>query len=163
MLRQCSCFCVVGRPAWRSKEDTVAGLVEAVCINDQKVCCAEDRYGKSCKKCPGRTSEGTVCSGHGTCGGAGTRKGNGKCTCTSLGHEGKACEKCKTNWFKLPDAHSEATCEKCDVACNECTGSGPGHCVEVRWGPDLRRNGCHPVAPVLTLAIGTTLAVRQGV
>jgi len=95
-----------------------------LCVDKLKFCCPNDKtYGPKCSLCPGYEKDSDewskVCSGHGTCEGAGDRKGTGKCSCDSS-YKGKKCDQCKANFFKAENGD----CRKCHKSCKSgCSGS----------------------------------------
>ena len=91
-----------------------------MCVKELKFCCSDDKsYGSKCNKCPGYNKESsTVCNDHGTCEGAGDRKGTGKCKCTS-NYKGKTCNECKARFYK----NENNECKTCHQGCkNSCSG-----------------------------------------
>ena len=69
--------------------------------------CIAGHHGPACSQCPGLTVDGSPCSGHGTCDGAGTRvAGRGGCTCDQ-------------GWRGL-DCGEKVPCSDLD----ECSGNG---------------------------------------
>ena len=78
-----------------------------------KYCCPKsDQFGPKCKSCP-KNNDGHVCSGHGTCEGAGDKEGSGKCTCEN-GYKGSNCRECHEDYYfdeKTKD------CNKCSDSC----------------------------------------------
>jgi len=68
------------------------------CVEKSKACCEdENAFGKDCTPCPTNVNQ-EICSGRGTCEGAGDRKGKGGCKCNS-GYKGKNCDKCSSEYF----------------------------------------------------------------
>lgn len=111
---------------WWAQEER-EDLTQWLCYDRAKLCCPEGRYGKECKKCPGGSS---VCGGHGSCNGDGSRVGTGKCQCNH-GYAGKDCGKCITGFY-LSD---NSTCEACHPSCEGgCTGAGPAYCAACKMG-----------------------------
>lgn len=113
---------------WRKNAaDGPSKLYDTICVKQAKVCCAAGTFGKSCKACPGGAK--SPCSVHGTCDGAGTRGGKGKCKCHS-GYTGKSCSKCKKTHFRMGGGETDETsCVQCNAACSGgCTGPGTKFC-----------------------------------
>ena len=82
--------------------------------------CEDGFYGPDCLPCPGLSSSGgatTVCSGHGTCDGSGTRAGTGVCSCTGV-YKGTACDACPAGFW----GPSCSTCPACVMG--TCNGTG---------------------------------------
>ncbi|XP_065066902.1 cysteine-rich with EGF-like domain protein 2-A isoform X2 [Rhopilema esculentum] len=113
---------------WYKKTEEQPSLKEYLCTDKIKVCCPENTYGSSCKECPG--GKVTPCSGHGSCQGAGTRGGNGKCSCDN-GYEGDTCSECQDGYY---DA-GNTTCKTCHEACKStCTEAGTSGCDDCKDG-----------------------------
>merc|ERR1712087_715372 len=111
-------------------------LFKFLCLEENKHCCSNNyTFGEKCSKCPGHKkieeNNHQVCNNFGTCTGAGDRKGSGKCKCNT-GHVGKACEKCKSNFFKNSENNK---CEKCHKSCyNNCNGNSDANCLADKKG-----------------------------
>lgn len=113
-------------------------LHKYVCIRKAKVCCDAGKFGKKCDECPGGAA--TPCSNHGTCKGAGDRKGKGKCKCET-GYIGKRCAKCGPLYYKEPvedevvNGSLPYACAACSDACAKgCKGAGDTKCTACASG-----------------------------
>lgn len=112
---------------WHKQRNKNVRLHDYLCISKLKVCCAEGRFGPNCQPCP------TDCSQHGTCDGAGTRKGTGRCVCNPS-YTGEQCERCADDHFRIATSGDHFTCQRCDPACEGCYGLGKTNCTGCRQG-----------------------------
>jgi len=118
-----------------------ADLHKYLCIDKLKSCCPDNHYGANCKPCPGYPHN--VCSKSGKCKGAGTRKGNGKCSCDT-GYEGEVCDSCAATYYKAYQDEHKLLCAPCHPSCQgPCTQAGPKGCsvCSTGWVMDTEK-GC---------------------
>ena len=88
------------------------------CVEKSKSCCEDkNSFGKDCQACPTNVNQ-EVCSGRGTCEGAGDRKGKGGCKCNH-GYFGKHCDECSSEYFleKEVSMTEKPLCTKCLHKC----------------------------------------------
>lgn len=107
------------------------------CVEKSKACCEdENAFGKDCTPCPTNVNQ-EICSGRGTCEGAGDRKGKGGCKCNS-GYKGKNCDKCSSEYFLEAEITmtEKPLCTRCMHKCKECKG-GKGKCLGCREGYEI--------------------------
>merc|ERR1739838_1012361 len=108
-----------------------------------KVCCEAEHYGADCKPCEVMGSNGKLCSGNGKCKGGGTRKGNGKCSC-SKEYGGEECDKCSSGFYESFKDASKLLCSPCHKACaGYCSGPGPKACAKCEKGYEMNTEGTH--------------------
>ncbi|XP_014233062.1 cysteine-rich with EGF-like domain protein 2 [Trichogramma pretiosum] len=113
---------------WFKKQETDPDLFEYLCITKAERCCPKDTYGPQCTECPGFPD--SVCNNNGKCKGAGTRKGNGKCTC-DRGYTGDSCFECASGFYQSYKDKRKLLCTACHSACKgDCTGGSPQDCTE---------------------------------
>eukprot|EP00051_Salpingoeca_urceolata_P020792 m.317067 g.317067 ORF g.317067 m.317067 type:complete len:428 (+) comp19683_c0_seq8:297-1580(+) len=129
-----------------SFESDAEDLQTFLCIDTLKVCCPSNHYGKDCKPCSPEASK--PCNHHGTCQGAGSRTGTGKCQC-DRGYKGKNCSKCeKTHFLKMfgkDESAKHFVCEECDASCSGCSGPGANSCKKCKSGYALEGENCTDV------------------
>lgn len=116
-------------------------LHKYLCIDTLKSCCPDNHYGANCKPCPGFPDN--VCNKNGKCKGAGTRKGNGKCSCDA-GYEGDLCDSCAPTYYKSYQDEQKLLCSPCHSSCQgSCTQAGPKGCsvCSPGWFMDTEK-GC---------------------
>lgn len=108
---------------WFNRQTDEPNLYKYFCIKTIKHCCPDLHYGENCTPCEGYPD--SVCNNNGKCKGAGTRKGNGKCSC-DLGYGGDKCNKCAENYFEAYKDEKKLLCSKCHISCDgSCTSAGP--------------------------------------
>jgi hypothetical protein len=117
---------------WFIEQTNNLDLFDYLCIEKAKKCCPKDQYGPNCVKCLGYPDN--VCSNNGKCKGAGTRKGNGKCTC-DYGYIGEYCFECDNGFYQSYKDEKKLLCSSCHRACKKtCTGGGSKDCHECNIG-----------------------------
>ncbi|XP_069692770.1 cysteine-rich with EGF-like domain protein 2 isoform X5 [Periplaneta americana] len=124
---------------WFSKQDV--DLYTFLCIKTLKHCCPDNHYGADCKPCPGFPSN--ICNKSGKCKGAGTRKGNGKCSCEA-GYMGELCNSCASEYYESYRDEDKLLCSPCHSSCQgSCTQAGPKGCSVCKpgWFMDTEK-GC---------------------
>ena len=99
---------------WRG--DKEVALFESFCVDKVELCCSEGSYGPGCATC--LKWQERVCSGHGKCGGSGTRGGDGQCQC-HRGYQHTNCTVCSHGYYKM-DFDDTFSCVACDTKCNGC-------------------------------------------
>ncbi|CAG5087212.1 Oidioi.mRNA.OKI2018_I69.PAR.g11484.t1.cds [Oikopleura dioica] len=107
------------------------------CVEKSKSCCEDkNSFGKDCQACPTNVNQ-EVCSGRGTCEGAGDRKGKGGCKCNH-GYSGKHCDECSSEYFleKEVSMTEKPLCTKCLHKCKQCKGE-KGKCLGCRDGYEV--------------------------
>jgi len=116
------------------------------CVEKSKACCKdENSFGKECTPCPTNVNQ-EICSGRGTCEGAGDRKGKGGCKC-NVGYKGKNCDKCASEYFLEQEVTmtEKPLCTRCKHKCKECKGKGK--CLGCRDGfeieGEINEDGTH--------------------
>ncbi|XP_055906384.1 cysteine-rich with EGF-like domain protein 2-A [Eupeodes corollae] len=117
-----------------------ADLFTLLCIDKLKACCAPDHFGPNCEKCQD-------CHKNGKCKGAGTRKGNGKCSCNP-GYTGEQCRECAVSFYAAFKDETKLLCSHCHDACGDegCTSAGPKGCRSCKTGWRMDpNNGCTDV------------------
>lgn len=120
---------------WFKQRSKNVRLHDYLCISKLKRCCPEATFGPTCQPC---TSD---CSKHGSCDGAGTRSGSGKCRCDP-GYGGDNCADCTDDHFRVATG-DHFTCLACDRACKGCYGPGKTNCTQCREGyTDNEHGGC---------------------
>jgi len=131
---------------WSEDIDTRPPLREWLCVDKLKVCCPSDHFGPSCEACNVLGLGDKVCSGNGKCKGAGTRKGNGKCSC-SKEYGGEKCDQCSMGHYESFRDETKLLCSPCHKACaSHCTGSGPKACAKCKDGYEMNtEHGCMDV------------------
>lgn len=104
-----------------------------LCIEKLNVCCPPDHFGPKCEKCQ-------ECYKNGKCKGAGTRKGNGKCSCNP-GYTGENCRECAVSYYEAFRDDSKLLCSRCHDACGKdgCISAGSKGCksCKIGWKTDL--------------------------
>ncbi|CAG7728867.1 unnamed protein product, partial [Allacma fusca] len=126
---------------WNEHRNAGQDLYNWLCIEQLKSCCAENHFGAQCQPCPGYPE--SICSGHGKCKGAGTRKGNGDCSC-DVGYAGKLCESCAKDYYEAYKDDNKHLCSACHKSClGGCSGAGAKNCVTCKagWEADEEK-GC---------------------
>ncbi|CAH1782739.1 unnamed protein product [Owenia fusiformis] len=125
-------------------KNTKKDLKEYFCIENVKVCCPENTYGKQCKECAGGVKQ--PCMSNGNCDGAGTREGTGKCNCNS-GYKGDTCNECKDGFFEQEKNDTYIQCTACHASCaNTCWEEGPKGCDECAKGWEANEEeGCQDI------------------
>lgn len=75
--------------------------------------------------------------------GGGTRKGNGKCSC-SKEYDGEECDKCSSGFYESFKDASKLLCSPCHKACaGYCSGPGPKACAKCEKGYEMNtEHGC---------------------
>lgn len=134
---------------WKN-QDTNKDLNQYLCVDNLKVCCPELHYGPGCKPCAGFPDN--VCSNSGKCKGAGTRKGNGQCSC-NIGYEGEQCNTCASSYFVSYKDDTKLLCSPCHHACKHtCIQAGPKGCLHCKdgWTHD-QTNGCTDINECLAM------------
>ncbi|PNF21193.1 hypothetical protein B7P43_G05107 [Cryptotermes secundus] len=124
---------------WFQKQDE--DLFKYLCIDTLKRCCPDNHYGANCNPCPGFPNN--VCNKSGKCKGAGTRKGNGKCSCDP-GYEGDFCNSCAATYYESYRDEEKLLCSPCHTSCQgPCTQPGPKGCAACSpgWFMDTEK-GC---------------------
>lgn len=124
---------------WFNEGPDSADLYTWLCIQTLQHCCPKDHFGESCFPCLSDKNN-KVCSGHGTCYGEGTRKGNGTCLCLK-GYDGKICDECAKNYFRT----NSNSCEPCHKACDQCSGEGITNCHSCKSGWQLESGRCKDI------------------
>ena len=124
---------------WFHKQET--DLFDFICIEQSKKCCPKDHYGPECSECPGFPDN--VCNNNGKCKGAGTRKGNGKCTCDK-GYAGENCFECANGYYQSYKDNNKLLCSMCHRACkSSCSGGSAKDCHECNIGwVKIEEKGC---------------------
>ncbi|KAF5303752.1 hypothetical protein FQA39_LY09825 [Lamprigera yunnana] len=126
---------------WFTKQDDEPDLFKYLCIDTLKQCCPNFHYGLDCLPCIGYPDK--ICNNNGKCKGAGTRKGNGKCSCDE-GYDGENCDVCSKTYYESYRGDSKLLCSKCHISCNDsCTKAGSigcDHCAN-GWIKDPEK-GC---------------------
>lgn len=125
---------------WFNHQDS-KDLLTYLCIDLLKHCCPEKHFGPDCLPCEGFPEN--VCSGNGKCKGAGTRKGNGQCTCDA-GYSGRNCGECATGYFESYRDEVKFLCTKCHPACDgTCSKGGSEACDKCKDGWEMKEGkGC---------------------
>jgi len=128
---------------WATNPDTRQPLRQWLCVDQLKVCCEGETYGPDCKPCSVFGENGKLCSGNGKCKGAGTRKGNGKCSC-SKEYAGEKCDQCNLGFYQSFKDESKLLCSACHKACKGyCSGPGPKACTQCKEGYSMNtEHGC---------------------
>lgn len=121
---------------WFNKDSVSLDLYTWLCIETLQHCCPKNHYGDECTACP-QDANNKVCSGHGRCDGAGTRKGNGTCICKK-GYTGSLCNECAKSFYKS----SDGSCKVCHKACDGCSGDGATACEACNSGWQLQSGMC---------------------
>ncbi|CAH1378116.1 hypothetical protein MTP99_019496 [Tenebrio molitor] len=117
---------------WFHKQSEEPDLYKHFCINTIKHCCPDLHYGTNCTPCEGFPDN--VCSNNGKCKGAGTRKGNGKCTC-DVGYTGETCGSCSETYYEAYKDDNKILCAKCHISCDgPCTKASSAGCVKCKEG-----------------------------
>uniref|UniRef100_A0A0A9W637 Cysteine-rich with EGF-like domain protein 2 n=1 Tax=Lygus hesperus TaxID=30085 RepID=A0A0A9W637_LYGHE len=137
---------------WWPQQRTISDLFDWLCIKKVEHCCADNHYGPECKPCPGYPDN--VCSNNGKCKGAGTKKGNGQCTC-NMAYTGETCNDCAEGYYESYRDDKKLLCTKCHKSCKgACTRAGHKGCIECNpgWIQDgdrgcLDLNECASQAP----------------
>lgn len=121
-------------------------IFSLLCIDKLKVCCPPNRFGPNCEECQ-------ECNKNGKCKGAGTRKGNGKCSCHA-GYTGSQCRECAVSYYEAYRDESKLLCSPCHDACSQegCNSAGPKGCKSCKpgWRMDAT-NGCTDLNECLTI------------
>lgn len=127
---------------WRLEGDRPS-LREWLCVEQQQVCCPAEHYGPQCEKCSVLGLGDRLCSGNGKCKGVGTRKGNGKCSCTRE-YSGERCDQCSAGHYESFRDDNKLLCSSCHKACaSHCTGPGPKSCAKCKEGYEMdSEHGC---------------------
>lgn len=100
----------------------IADIFKWLCIKKLELCCPDFHYGPECLPCKGYPNQ--VCNNNGNCKGAGTRKGNGQCSCHE-GYDGESCEACKVGYYQSYKDASKMLCSKCHQSCKGgCSEAG---------------------------------------
>lgn len=123
---------------WFHEDPDTVDLHTWLCIETLKHCCPKNHFGESCILCP-LDKNNKICNGNGRCDGAGTRNGNGLCIC-NRGYAGNFCEECSKNYYA-----TESSCNKCDRACDGCSGAGPAACQSCKTGWKLDTGVCKDI------------------
>jgi len=128
---------------WGQAPDSRGPLRQWLCVDHLKVCCPSDHFGPECQACSVLGLGGKVCGGNGKCKGSGTRKGNGKCSCTKE-YSGERCDQCSGGHYQSFRDEAKLLCSPCHKACEGfCSGSGPKSCTKCRKGYDMNtEHGC---------------------
>lgn len=128
---------------WAMDMDTRPSMRQWLCVDKQKVCCEANHFGADCKPCEVMGGNGKLCSGNGKCKGGGTRKGNGKCSC-SKEYDGEECDKCSSGFYESFKDASKLLCSPCHKACaGYCSGPGPKACAKCEKGYEMNtEHGC---------------------
>jgi len=117
---------------WFKHQDTYQDIYDYICIERTQRCCPKDHYGPNCMPCLGYPDN--VCSNNGKCKGAGTRKGNGSCSCDK-GYSGDTCLKCAPGYYESYKNEKTLLCTACHAACDgPCEGAGPSNCNKCTSG-----------------------------
>lgn len=117
---------------WFQHQQTYPDLFSYLCIEQTKSCCPKDHFGPQCTPCPGYPDR--VCHNNGKCKGAGTRKGNGSCSCDP-GYHGKTCAQCTEGYYESYRDSKKLLCSPCHAACDgNCKGPGPQNCEQCSHG-----------------------------
>lgn len=122
---------------WFNQRNKNVRLHDYLCISKLKVCCPSNNFGPNCQVCK------SECNKHGTCDGAGTRSGTGKCNCEP-GYVGSECDDCDLeDYFRVGTGQDRFTCRRCHQACKGCFGLGQMNCTDCRSGYYKHEsNGC---------------------
>jgi len=128
---------------WALDLDTRPNLRSWLCVDQLKVCCPSDQYGPTCEPCSTEGLGDKICSGNGKCKGAGTRKGNGKCSCNKE-YSGEMCSECSPGHYQSFKDETKLLCSPCHKACaSHCTGPGPKACAKCKEGYQMNtEHGC---------------------
>ena len=118
----------------------------------QKDCgtCDSTHYGPECSACHTQdTDSGTMCSGHGTCDGAGTNSGNGTCLCdkgwADNAMDGTKCSTCAKG-YGPPEQCTDFVCTQ---GCTHGTCTAPDVCTcQEGWsGDSCSTTSCANITP----------------
>ncbi|XP_015510300.1 cysteine-rich with EGF-like domain protein 2 [Neodiprion pinetum] len=125
---------------WFNHQDS-KDLHTYLCIDLLQHCCPDKHFGPECLPCEGYPDN--ICNNNGKCKGAGTRKGNGQCTCDE-GYFGTTCEQCLPGYFESYRDEVKFLCTKCHLACDgNCTEGGPKACQKCNQGWEMiEEKGC---------------------
>ncbi|XP_014216889.1 cysteine-rich with EGF-like domain protein 2 [Copidosoma floridanum] len=128
---------------WFNNQDT-HDFHDYLCIQNAKKCCPLNHYGPNCEPCNGFPD--SVCNNNGKCKGAGTRMGNGKCTCDK-GYTGDVCFECADGFYQSYKDEKKLLCSPCHKACKgSCSGGGPKECLDCTSGWKwLEGKGCYDI------------------
>lgn len=128
---------------WAMDAESRPTLRQFLCVDRLGVCCPPDHYGPDCKACSLLGKNDKICSGNGKCKGAGTRKGNGQCSCDKE-YGGKLCDTCAMGYYSSYSDSDTVLCSPCHKACADiCTGSGPKACGKCAQGYQMdTEHGC---------------------
>lgn len=129
---------------WRG--DKEVALFESFCVDKVELCCSEGSYGPGCATC--LKWQERVCSGHGKCGGSGTRGGDGQCQC-HRGYQHTNCTVCSHGYYKM-DFDDTFSCVACDTKCNGCYGPGDSGCMACKSGFEMAEGRCEDVDECVT-------------
>lgn len=129
---------------WFKKQDSNPDLYNYLCIDAAKRCCPKNQFGPDCTECPGFPNN--VCNSNGKCKGAGTRKGNGQCTCDE-GYAGEHCFECADGFYQSFKDDKKLLCSPCHKACKgPCRAGGPKECHECNRGwKNIEGKGCFDI------------------
>lgn len=117
---------------WFNYQQIHPDIYDYICIQQTEACCPKDHFGPECKPCPGFPDK--ICNNNGKCKGAGTRKGNGKCSCDK-GYEKDDCSECATGFYESYKDENKLLCSQCHNACDgACKGPGPKNCEKCTEG-----------------------------
>lgn len=116
-----------------SGENARPDFFAELCVKTGKACCADEtKYGRECKDCP-KGKNGKICSGTGTCIGAGDRRGKGGCKCNHS-IKGDLCDQCdlKNTFVETEVSETEnVKCGRCNTACKlGCSGPKDHQCKD---------------------------------
>eukprot|EP01134_Creolimax_fragrantissima_P000912 CFRG0912T1 len=134
-------------------DGATVNLFFKLCITEARVCCPPAKFGPKCQECPKDDKNNKVCGGHGTCEGAGSRIGTGKCKCDTA-YKGKLCDKCAKGHYRDDSdncrdfdecEHSISICKQNEV-CRNTPGSFECNC-KLAW---RRENGVCVPTPTKT-------------
>ncbi|KAH7725536.1 latent transforming growth factor beta binding protein 4 [Aphelenchoides avenae] len=127
------------------RQDTQPDLFKFFCIEELRKCCAKDHWGPNCQPCPG-AQKTAACFGRGECQGAGTRGGDGKCTCDK-GYVGIRCSNCDAHYYAVSQNETSIECAECFEGCaSGCIAAGPKGCRSCRSGYVMdEQDGCKDV------------------